>query len=133
MVEDHETVVETHETIGQFKVVHRSARKFRFNEVFQIVAPIAETAAERERKIDLVEQFVARHQTVKQVPWVAELRLNWSADFSPLRRMACLGRRNKFRVPLSRAVRQRFNLASRSKRSKRQTRTRRHERIARLR
>src|SRR2546422_10584996 len=49
MVEHDQAVVEANMTFGQFEVVHGAARQLRLNEVFQIIAPVTETAAERER------------------------------------------------------------------------------------
>ena len=73
MVEHNEAVVKANAAIGQFEVIHRAPRKFRFDKILQIVTPVAETAAERKRQINFLEQFVARHQTIKRVPRIAEL------------------------------------------------------------
>src|SRR5437762_7913332 len=81
MVKHNEAVVKANVAIGKFEVVHRPARKFRFDKIFQIVTPVAETAAERKRQIDFVEHFIARHQAIQHVPWIAELDRG-ARDFS---------------------------------------------------
>ena len=73
MVEDDEAVVKTDVAIGQFQIVDRAARQFRLGEIFQVVAPVAERAAERKRQINFIEQFEARHQRIEQMPRVAEM------------------------------------------------------------
>src|SRR5258706_2920703 len=65
MVEYDQSVVKPDMAIGQFEIVHRSARKAWFDEVLQIVTPIAETAPEGEGKIELVKQFASGHESVK--------------------------------------------------------------------
>ena len=110
MIEDHEAVVKAHVAIRQFEIVHRPAREFRLGEILQVVTPVAEAAPKRERQINLVEQFVARHQRIEHVPRIAKLGLGsgvWG-----------LGVRD---------------FALRTKRAKRQKRSRRNERIPRLR
>ena len=47
MIEDDQAVVKADVAIGQFQIVDRAAREFRLDEILQIVAPIAEAAAER--------------------------------------------------------------------------------------
>jgi hypothetical protein len=73
MIENDETVVEADMAVGQFEIVDGAAREFGFNEVFQVVAPITETAAERKREVEFFEQFAAGHEAVEQVPGIAEL------------------------------------------------------------
>ena len=73
MIEDHQAVVKTDMTFGQFKIVDGAPRKFRFDKVFQVVTPITKAATEWEWQIHFVEQFVARHQAIENAPRVAEL------------------------------------------------------------
>ena len=73
MVKHHQAVVKTHVAIGQFQVVDGAAREFRFDEIFQLVSPAAETAAERERQVNFVQQLAARQQRVQNLPRIAEL------------------------------------------------------------
>src|SRR5579884_518720 len=75
MIENHEAVVKTDMAIGKFKVVDRAARQARLDKIFQVVTPITKTAAERERQIHFVEQFVTGHQRIQDLPWIAELVL----------------------------------------------------------
>ena len=79
MIKDNEAVVETNVAIGQLKIVGGAAREFGFGEIFKVVTPVSKTAAQRERKINLVEQFVKRHERVEQMPRVAELDLGRGA------------------------------------------------------
>src|SRR5262249_11232933 len=73
MIENDETVIKADMAVGQIKVVNSAAREFGLNKIFQIVSPITEAAAQRKRKVEFLEQFVARHKTVEQMPGVAEL------------------------------------------------------------
>ena len=75
MIEDNQTIVKTDVAVGQFQIVDGAAREFRLGKVFQVVAPAAERAAERKGRINFIEQFVARHERIKQMPRIAELRL----------------------------------------------------------
>src|ERR1039458_7097049 len=75
MVKDDQAVVETNVAVGQFQIVDGAARKFRLGEILQVVAPVTERAAERKRQVNFVEQFKARHQSVEQMPWIAELNV----------------------------------------------------------
>ena len=79
MIKDHQAVVKTNMAIGQFQIVHRPARQFRLGEIFQVVAPVTERAAERKRRINFVQQFIARHERVEQMPRIAELNLRRTA------------------------------------------------------
>src|SRR6266446_5900360 len=72
MVEDDEAVVKADDAIRQLEIVGGAAREFGFDEILEVVAPIAEAAAQRERKVRLLEQFVTRHETVEDVPRIAE-------------------------------------------------------------
>ena len=51
MIEDDEAVVEAHRAIRQFEIVDGAARELWFDEILQVVAPVAETAAQRERQV----------------------------------------------------------------------------------
>ena len=73
MVEHDEAVVKAGVAIGQFEVVDGAAREFRLGEIFQVVAPAAETAAERKRQVNFIQQFAARQQRVQNLPGIAEL------------------------------------------------------------
>ncbi len=75
MVENHQTVVKTDVAIGQFQIVDGAARQFRLGEIFQIVTPVTEAAAQRKRQVNLVQQFKPRHQRVQNLPRVAELNV----------------------------------------------------------
>jgi hypothetical protein len=65
MVKHHQAVVEADVAVGQFQVVDGAAREFRLGEIFQIVAPVTEAAAERKRQVNFVQQFKPRHQRVQ--------------------------------------------------------------------
>ncbi len=75
MVEDNQAVVKSDVTVGQFQIVDGAAREFGFGEIFQVVAPVTKRAAEREGRINFVQQFKARHERVEDMPRVAELDL----------------------------------------------------------
>src|ERR1017187_7285407 len=49
MIKDHEAVVKTNVTIGQFQIIRRPARQFWLREIFQVVTPKSKRAAERKR------------------------------------------------------------------------------------
>ena len=89
MVEHDETVVKAGVAIGQFEVVDRAARELGLGEIFQVVAPATEAAAQRKRQVNLVQQFAARQQRVQNLPRVAELEMGSgvrgldSGDFTP--------------------------------------------------
>ena len=75
MIKDDEAVVETDVAVGQFQIADGSAREFRLGEVFQVVAPETEAAAERKRQVNFVENFKSRHERIEQMPGAAELQL----------------------------------------------------------
>ena len=75
MVENDKAVVKAGVAIGQFQIVHGAAREFRLGEIFQVVAPIAKTAAERKWQVDFIQQLAARQQRVQNLPRIAELLL----------------------------------------------------------
>src|SRR5207253_7691714 len=120
MIEDDEAAVKADVAIRQFEIVDRQARELRLNEILQIVAPVAKAAAQRERQIHLVEQFVAGHQAVEYLPGVAELNLqdrvggaeNRSASFGQGSRGAML------RAPWHRLGAREFAFTPRSKERK---------------
>lgn len=62
MVEDDEAGVEAQMAVRQFQVVDRPARQAGFDELFQVVTPVAETAAQRKRHVHLVGQLKACEQ-----------------------------------------------------------------------
>src|SRR5438105_4843936 len=76
MVEYYKAVVEADVTIGQFQIVYSAAWKLGFDEVLQVVTPIAEAAPQWKGKVCLLQQLVARHKAFEQVPWVAKLNLD---------------------------------------------------------
>jgi len=58
-----------------------------FREILQVITPVTKRAAEREWQVNLVEQFIAGHQRVKDMPGVAELDTLldagcWMLDFT---------------------------------------------------
>src|SRR3954470_8035395 len=71
MVEDDEAVVKAHVKDGEFEVVDGVLREAGFDELLEIVAPIAEAAAERKWEVELVEEFVAGDKRIQEVPRVA--------------------------------------------------------------
>ena len=75
MIENDQAVVEPDATIRQFEIIARAAGKFRFDKIFQVVAPIPETPSERKWKVQFIEQLKARHEAVEQAPRVAILNL----------------------------------------------------------
>src|SRR5205807_1951572 len=83
-VEHDQAVVEANVAIRQLQIVCSSTRQLRLDKILQIIAPIAETAAERKRQVQFFQQFVARHQAVEQTPWIAKLQLALAlrADFA---------------------------------------------------
>src|SRR5439155_10093609 len=135
MVEDDEAAVKADVALRQFEIVDRQARELRLNEILQIVAPVAKAAAQRERQIHLVEQFVAGHQAVEYLPGVAELNLqdrvrsaeDRSASFGQGSRGAML------RAPWQRLAACEFGFTPRSKGAEGEEGSCRDERIPRLR
>jgi len=59
MIEHGEAVVKTHVAIRQFQVVNSAAGEFRFDKILQVITPESETAAQRKRQVQFLEQFVA--------------------------------------------------------------------------
>jgi hypothetical protein len=58
MVEHNQAAVKSNVTIRQFQVVGGAARQPGLDECSQVVTPVAETAAEREREVRLLQQFI---------------------------------------------------------------------------
>src|ERR1051326_2162256 len=106
MIKNDQGIIKSNMAVWQFQVVERAPGQFRFDEVLQIIAPITETSAQWKRQIQLLEQFIARHQAVEQMPRIAELNIR----------------------PFFRA-----QLAARAERAESQEWTRSQERITRLR
>lgn len=79
MVEYDEAGVKADVAIRQLKVVDGAAREARLDEIFQVVAPVAERATERERQVGFVQNLVAGHEGIEEMPGVAELKLHRSA------------------------------------------------------
>ena len=73
MVEHNKTVVKAGMAVGQFKIVDGVAREFRLGEIFKIITPITETAAERKRQVDFIKQFATRHERIEGLPRIAKL------------------------------------------------------------
>ena len=95
MIEHDQAVVKTDVAVGQFEIVDGAAREFRLGEIFQVVTPITETAAERKRQINFVQQFEARHQAVEQMPRVAELDLGFGVRGPGVWRFRSASRRSE--------------------------------------
>ena len=51
-----------------------AARQLWFNKVFQVVAPVTETATEREWQVNLVQQFVSGHEAIEEMPGIAVVK-----------------------------------------------------------
>ena len=73
MIENNQAVIKADLTVRQFQIIRGVAFEARFNKVLQIVSPVTKTAAERKRQIQFLEQLVARHQAVQQMPGISEL------------------------------------------------------------
>ena len=73
VIENDEAGIKGNVTIGQLEVVWGMARQFGFHEILEVVAPVTEAAAEWERKVHLIKQFVPGHEAVEQTPGIAEL------------------------------------------------------------
>ena len=72
-VEHNQAVVKTDVAIGQFKVVDGAAREFWFDDIFQVVTPATEAAAQRERQVNFIQQLAPRQQRVQNLPGISEL------------------------------------------------------------
>src|SRR5437867_1676159 len=85
MIEDDEAVVKANVTIRQFEIVDGFARKPWFDEIFKVVAPEAKTSSQWKGQVDLLQQFVARHQRIQHVPWIAKLLVHavCRSEFTP--------------------------------------------------
>ncbi len=59
MIEHDQAVVKADVAVGQFEIVDGTARELRLGEIFQVVAPVTEAAAEGKRQIYFVQQFEA--------------------------------------------------------------------------
>jgi len=79
MIERDEAVVESDVAIGKLEIIDSAAGEARLDEIFEFISPITETAAKRKRQVQFVEQFVARHEGVQDLPGVAELGLRDAA------------------------------------------------------
>ena len=75
MVEHDQAVVKTHMAVRQFEIVDGAARKFRLGEIFQVVTPVTEAAAQWKRPVNFIQQLAARQQRVQNLPRIAELEL----------------------------------------------------------
>jgi len=73
MVENEETVVKTNGAIRQFQIIDGPARKFGFGEIFQVVAPETEAAAQRKRQVNFIQNFKSRHKRIEDMPGIPEL------------------------------------------------------------
>ena len=71
MIENEDRAVEADPGIGQLEIVDGAASEFRFDEIFEVVAPKSETTAERKGMIHFVEEFVAGHEFIEQMPGIA--------------------------------------------------------------
>ena len=66
MIKHHQAVIKADVAIGQFEVIDGAAREFRLGEIFQIVTPVTETAAERKRQVNLIQQLKLRHERIQK-------------------------------------------------------------------
>ena len=73
MVEDDDAAIEANAAIRQFEIVDGVSGELRLDKIFEVVAPVAEAAAKRERHVQIIQQFVALHEHVEHMPWIAEL------------------------------------------------------------
>src|ERR1043166_4777278 len=73
MIEHDDAAVEPYAAVGKLEIVDGVPGQLRLDEVFQIVTPIAEAAAEREGEVHFIENFIARHERIEHVPGIAEL------------------------------------------------------------
>ena len=73
MIEHDQARVESEMAVGKLEVVDGAAGQARFDEILQVVSPVAEATAEREGHIHLVEQLEARQQRCEMLPRIAEL------------------------------------------------------------
>src|SRR5260370_26623160 len=112
MVERPQAVMEPGLAVGQLNIVDGAAWQARLDEILQVISPKTKTAAQREREVQFIEQFITRHQTVEDLPGIAKLNM-------PFLIFPRLRGENQF--------------APRAGGAKRQKRPRSHERIARLR
>ena len=74
VVEHDEAVVKADAALRQLKVVAGGQRQVRLGELFQLVAEVAEAAAERKRQVDLLQQFIAVGEALEQFPRAPEQR-----------------------------------------------------------
>src|SRR6478672_8794209 len=75
MVENDQAVVKPYLTIRQFQIIDCAAAESWFDEIFQIITPVAKTASEGEGQVHFIEQFVAEHEAFQQTPGIAKLNL----------------------------------------------------------
>ena len=73
MIECDQAVVESKVTIRPLEVVDRAAWQFGFNEILQIIAPVAKATADWKRQVHFIDQLIPGHQTVQQMPGIAKL------------------------------------------------------------
>ena len=74
VIEHDEAVVKSNAAFRQLEVVVGRQRQVRLDELFQLVAEVAEAAAEGKRQVDLLEQLVAVGQALEQFPRAAKQR-----------------------------------------------------------
>lgn len=74
MVENDNAGVEAAEAVCKVEVIDRRAREFGLHKILQIVAEESKAAAEREGKINVVEEFVAGEKVLQLVPRIAKQR-----------------------------------------------------------
>lgn len=75
MVEYDQAVIETDMAAGQFEIIGGTARQLRFDEVLQIITPVAETSPQRKWKVYFIQQFAPRQQRIENLPGIAKLYL----------------------------------------------------------
>jgi hypothetical protein len=73
LVEDHKALVKAEVAIGQIKVAPSALRKTRFDEMAEVIAKEAEGAAQREWKVEVVNQFEACQEPLENEPGIAKM------------------------------------------------------------
>ncbi len=60
MVEHYQAVEESHVAVGQLQIVEGFARQPRFEEIFELITPVAETPTQRKRQVEIVDNLTSR-------------------------------------------------------------------------
>ena len=72
MIKDDKAVMEPNDRVRQLKVIPGVRREPGFDEAAQTIAPNAKGAAERERKVNGIEEFITAEECVEETPGIAE-------------------------------------------------------------